>query len=585
MFHKLKYILVKSDKIKGTIPLVLTSILYSILELLLVAGVMPIFQVLTQPEILKENVLLNQFFILINTSTFSQKMLVICIAVIIFILIKTILQILIMLFQNNFYYRGIENLSVSMFYSYLKADYYFFLNENPSIIVRNIKTEIPIIFQRIITCLVLVLTDGVLLLLIFTLLIYTEPVGTLTIIGILGFINFVFYRKIRKRLTEVGKIRQENESETLKWINQGIGGIKDLKILNRYSYFLNKSRKSYKKLRESSVYNDIVGKLPKLIIESSAIIVMMVFILIIIARNKDFTTFFPILALYGAAMFKVMPAINRLMAGIIQIRYSKVALDTVYKAFNNLEDYKISRQLENKNVDFGNLKEIYFKNLDFYYPKHEGDIVLNNVNLKIKRNTAIGFIGPSGSGKTTFMNIILGLLYPTSGDILIDGYSTLEHHDSWMKILGFVPQDIYLTDDSIKSNIAFGIEESDIDQEQIENVIKMARLDDLIKSLPDGLNTKIGDRGTRLSGGQRQRIGIARALYRNPEILVFDEATSALDSKTEMEISQSIDFLMNKKTIIIVAHRVSTLRNCEYIYEIKNGNLNEINKDELFIGT
>ena len=583
MYGQLQFILNKVGR-KGVGLLAFTSVISSILELALIAGVMPLFRVLTKPDVLVEEPLLANLFSLMKLQTYQEKILVIAIGVIIFILVKTLIQIWILYYQNKFYYVGIEKLSVEMFKSYLNADYFFFLRENPSTIIRNIKTEIPIIFQRIITCLVMILTDGVLLLLVLSLLIYTEPIGTLIVLGLLGLINVLFYKKIKAKLKTVGEIRQKYESETIKWINQGIGGIKDLKILNRFEYFVNKSSFNYKELRKSSIYNDVVGKLPKIVIESTAIIILMLFILILIRDESNFTNYIPILTLYGAAMFKVMPAVNRLMGAIIQIRYSRIALDTVHDELKKIETYQADFVTRKLDLSFHSFQDLKLNDLSFHYPGHEKNLVLDKVNLHIPRNTSIGFIGPSGSGKTTIINILLGLIDPTNGDILVDDRSAIQNKRSWQDIIGFVPQDIYLTDDSIISNIAFGIDESKINYDQIKKVVDLARLEELIQSLSEGLDTRIGDRGTRLSGGQRQRIGIARALYHNPEVLIFDEATSALDSKTEEEITKAIDFLMHKKTIIIVAHRVSTLRNCDYIYEIKNGKINLVDKQKLFHG-
>jgi len=582
VYKKLIYLLQKADK-NGFMLLAITSIVSSFLELAMIAGVMPIFTIITDPSVLDEYSFLNPLFGFFNASDFSSKMIVITIGVIVFLVIKTVFQVLIMYYQNRFYYTGIENLSVSMLVGYLNADYFFFLNENPSILIRNIKTEIPIIFQRIITCLVMILTDGVLLVLVLALLLVVEPVGTIIAIVFLGFMNLVFYGKIRNKLKHVGEIRLENESEAFKWLNQSIGGIKDLKILNRIDFFVKKFKQSSTQLRLSSIYNDIVGKLPKLLIESSAISIMMVFILIFILRKSDVTSIFPTITLYGASMFKLMPAINRLMGSFLQIKYSSPALDTVYEGFKLLEMYEVEKveKLENQNIH--KFKKISFESLSFHYPESDEQLVLDKIFLEVKRNDSIGFIGPSGSGKTTLLNILLGLLNPTDGDIFADGVNVLKHGQAWNEIIGFVPQDIYLTDDSIKANIAFGIEEDQIDIKQIENVIHMAKLEDLIDNLPNGVDTRIGDRGTRLSGGQRQRIGIARALYTNPEILIFDEATSALDSKTEQEITASIDYLMNKKTIFIVAHRISTLKNCDKIFMIENGTLASVDKGKLFL--
>jgi ATP-binding cassette subfamily C protein len=294
-----------------------------------------------------------------------------------------------------------------------------------------------------------------------------------------------------------------------------------------------------------------------------------------LVQGKDVQTLLPTLSLFAAAAFRMMPSIHRIISSATRIRYYKHTLDSVYEDLLDV-GLPLTQSLPNIEVTSPPLnplvfeKEITLNHIFYQYPTGEG-LALKDIDLTINKGQAVGFVGPSGSGKTTLINLLLGLLSPTSGQLLVDGHNIAPHLTEWQHKIGYIPQDIYLSDDTIRRNIAFGVPDEHIEEAQVWAVIKLAQLETLVQQLPAKLDTVVGERGVRLSGGQRQRVAIARALYHQPQVLIMDEATAALDNETEREITQAVERLSGQKTLLIVAHRLSTVKNCDQLYFIDNG--------------
>ena len=343
-------------------------------------------------------------------------------------------------------------------------------------------------------------------------------------------------------------------------------------ILGKRSFFIEEySNKNYVKARINA-NQGTVSQIPKFYLELISIIGLVSFIIILLIQGKDSTGLITILGVFVAATFRMIPSLNRIIAATQSMKYYRPSVDIIYKEIKDnigllVDDIKL------KEFDFKN--DIEFLSVDFNFTK--GLDILKGINLKIKKGQTIGIIGESGSGKSTLVDLLIGLHKPTSGEIIIDGINGFQMSQSWRKKIGYVSQTIYLTDDTIKKNIALGLPENNIDDTRVIELLKQVQLEKFINNLELGMNTKVGERGVQLSGGQRQRIGIARALYNSPEILILDEATSALDDKTEKEIIKTINDLKGDKTIIMIAHRISTLKNCEKIYEIENKKLKSRN--------
>lgn len=399
-------------------------------------------------------------------------------------------------------------------------------------------------------------------------LIYIEPLGATLVTVFLGLSAFGFHRLTKSKLLEWGGKRQQYDLQLNKDLMQGLNGVKDVKLMGRENHFLSKygdsnTGKAYVTSRQLTLL-----QFPRVYLELLAVIGMACLVIMMMAQNKPLELLIPTLGIFVSAAFRLIPSLNRIMSSTSIIRYAQPVVNLIYDEFKIVK----SESAEQVHQKISFLSEIQFDSIIFKYQSAKAE-ALNGINIVINKGETIGFIGPSGSGKSTLVDLFLGLLEPGSGFILVDGCDIQKNLRGWQDKIGYVPQSIYLTDDSIQSNIAFGVPFDQIDRSAVLGAIQAAHLDEFISGLPEGINTLVGERGVRLSGGQRQRIGIARALYLNPEILVLDEATSALDMGTESGVMQSINNLKGSKTIIIVAHRLSTVENCDRLYRLDKGKI------------
>jgi len=393
-----------------------------------------------------------------------------------------------------------------------------------------------------------------------------EPVGAVVVAVILGGSTLLFQRLTRKALRRWGKARQHHEIEKYRHLQQGLGGIKDAKILGCEAAFVSEyDRHNLAAARVIQRQNMLV-QVPRLWFELVAVCGLSLLSLILLLKDTSTRSFIPTLGLFGAAAFRLMPSVNRLTNSWQSINYGTA---TVSRLRDELSlpagDCPPTHAVRIAFRDCIELRDVSFR-----YP-NAGSNACTGISMRIPRGSSIGLIGTSGAGKSTLVDVILGLLEPLHGAVMVDGTDIRSALRGWQGIIGYVPQSIYLSDDSIRCNVAFGDAKDDIDDKAVARALRAARLDEFIKSLPDGMNTLVGERGVRLSGGQRQRIGIARALYRNPDVLVLDEATSALDTATEQGIMEAVNSLHGDKTLIIVAHRLSTVAECDLLYKLEKG--------------
>jgi ABC-type multidrug transport system fused ATPase/permease subunit len=351
---------------------------------------------------------------------------------------------------------------------------------------------------------------------------------------------------------------------------QGLGGVKDIKLNGRERFFLESFSNHIQENAKIGTKATTLNLVPRIYLEILAVFAMAGLVIVFIIQNKPLDSLITILGIFIVAAFRMIPSANRIMMSIQNIRAAYPTVDLVYNEFCNINQEAKKNNIDEQKLNFSN--QIVIKNLDFSYT-NKLPYTIENISLVINKGESIGLIGPSGSGKSTLVDLVLGLLKPNHGEINIDGVNIENILRSWQKQIGYVSQSIYLTDDTLRNNIAFGINESQIDDFSINRAIKAAQLEEFINTLPDGINTNVGERGVRLSGGQRQRIGIARALYPDPSVLVLDEATSALDTNTEKEVMNAVNGLHGEKTLIIIAHRLTTVENCDKIYKISNGKL------------
>lgn len=377
-----------------------------------------------------------------------------------------------------------------------------------------------------------------------------------------------------------GKYRQEN-AKRIKWIHQSFEGVKEIKIMNREHYFLKHYDNCYHRFSAIQRKQNLMQIIPKPILESISICGLLIMMVFQVMLGANMERFIPVLSAFAISAFRMLPAFNRITAYLSTIMFTKASVDAVYRDIKEVEELQRIAEIEQKNCSEIQLKKaISINDVSFTYPKMQKP-VLDHINLDIPAYKSVALIGPSGAGKTTLADIVLGLLRPQTGSITVDGIDISRSFYSWQKKLGYIPQVIYLIDDTIRNNITFGLGEDEIDEERVWKTLKEAQLEEFVKSLERGLDTVVGERGVRLSGGQRQRIGIARALYNEPQVLILDEATSALDNETETAVMEAIESLKGRKTMIIIAHRLTTIQNCDLIYEINGGNASFRKKEEI----
>ena len=455
------------------------------------------------------------------------------------------------------------SLKDKLYSAYLNKPYSFHLNNNSSTLMRNINEVDLVVF--VLKSLILLINETIVFLGIFAFIIFYEPKGSLIIILFLSSFGYIFFKKIQDKLSEWGKTRQITSGLSLKYLQEGFGSIKDIKILQRSDYLVNAFTKNNKNLNLSERKEQFIDSLPKLWLEWLVVIAFVLLIFFMLFQEKEFIQIVPLLGLFAAAAYRVTPSLARILNAVQGIIYNRPAVDSVYKEYSK-QNFKENVDKTSSKKIFLN-KEVNLQNINFKY-SNSSPLILRDINLNIKSGTTIGLIGESGIGKTTLINIILGLIQPTSGSIQVDGVDIFENINSWQSRIGYVPQNIYLADDTIKRNIAFALPDEKIDDVLVKKAITNAKLDSLIDNLNEGVNTSVGEFGDKISGGQRQRIAIARALYKDPQILILDECTNSLDIKTEKQIMNEVNSLKGKKTIIMVTHRLSTLENCDRIYKI-----------------
>ena len=401
---------------------------------------------------------------------------------------------------------------------------------------------------------------------ILFLLLYFDTNSTLYVFAIILLLSVIYYLIVSRKLKRWGQERVFHDGRKIQNLTQGLHGIKTVKIFNQEDVFLSRFNKNLSVSAKANQYATLVSQIPPILIELIAVFFIVSFMILNVKSSTNITEYFPKLALFAAAAFRIMPSISRLIVNFQALKFAIPSVNKLYKEFP-LKNHLSIPTNSSKIIDFK--KEINISNLSFKYPDNAENI-LQDINVKIKFGESIGIVGKTGEGKSTFIDLICGLLEPQNGSILVDNNNILNNLRSWQKHIGYVTQNTYLLDDTIKENIIFGRDEHKDLNRNLTNSIKLAQLDKLISRLPDGLDTIVGDRGTRLSGGQIQRIGIARAIFNNSQVLIFDEATSALDTETEKNFINDIYKLKVNKTLIIISHRISVLEHCDHIYNIKN---------------
>ena len=453
-----------------------------------------------------------------------------------------------------------------LFENYLHQPYPFHLQRNSSVLIRNSQGSSALmggVFDPMLS----IMTDSLVTLGLFSLLIKLEPIGSLTTLAVFGLSAYLFRRFTSARIKKWGIAQNNYRRMIIQHLQQGLGGVKDVKILGREEYFT--SEYSDQLLGSAAVvrrYN-VSQMMPRTGLEILTITGLAVLVSTMVVSGKDLSSVLPVLGLFGAAAFRLVPAVSRMVIMVQTIAINRPIVNELFHDLSLRTSHSPKRQSHD---GFAQVLEV--SELSFKYETAPTN-ALSNVSLRVKRGEAVGLVGPSGSGKSTLVDVLLGLMAPASGAVLVDGVNVQDRIRWWQDQIGYVPQSIFLTDDTLRRNVAFGLPKSEIDDAAVDAAIRAAQLEEFVNSLPLGLETVVGERGVRLSGGQRQRIGIARALYHNPDVLVLDEATSSLDTETEHGVMQAVQALQGEKTVIIVAHRLSTVEYCDRLYRLESSRI------------
>jgi ABC-type multidrug transport system fused ATPase/permease subunit len=542
-----------------------------LLETLGIGFLIPALALMTQKNLSENYPIFQTFFYYFPTS--SPKQLVICgmLALSGLYFLKTIFLLYMSWKQNKFIADLQVSLSNRLFSGYLSQPWIFHLQRNSAQLLRNVTTEVNL-FASASQASMMLLTECVVLLGIVALLLIIEPVGATTVISVLASAGWLFQRSIRSYVLHLGEARQYDEGMRFQHLQQGLGGVKDVKLLGRERNFLLQYGLYNKSSAEATRMQKTMADLPRLWLELLAVVGLTILVLLLLAKGTVLNELLPILGLFAAAAFRIAPSANRLLGAMQNLRYCLPVIDILHTEMQILNGISVpKRQII---LPFKN--EILLENIGYQYKNAEHQ-VFKYINLTVKRGAAVGFIGTSGVGKSTLVDVILGLLTPVEGHVKVDGIDIQTNLRGWQDQIGYVPQSIFLTDDTLRRNIAFGLPDSQIDDGAVFRALKAAQLDAFVDSLSLGVETMVGERGVRLSGGQRQRIGIARALYHDPAVLILDEATSALDTETEKDVMSAINELHGEKTLLIVAHRLSTVENCDYVYRLEKGGILKLN--------
>ena len=577
LLKKLSAILDRGQKIR-ILGLMVLILIGGLLETASASLILPLVSAILDEEKFAENRYVMQIRELLGIEsirTFTLCMLGFIIAIYIFKAVFLILQTYLL---ARFANKNRARCTTNLLWQFLHRPYEYYLYAETSDIIRTIYGDMDNIFNLLLQCmnfaseLVVSLCLGVFLLI-------TDWKMCLLMVLLLGVLTLINVKVIKKHLNIAGEGSRITQAGMYKWILQGASGIKDVKVLRKEYYFTDRYSDSAEGYADNQIKYNVLTNLPRLLIEAVAILGILIYVMISMLMGVNIASLMTTIAAFAVAAMRLLPSVNRLNTYIANIAYFEPALDFIYENVNTKglseENVLITHNPTEEYVPALLFKDkIELNDITFAYPNTDKNI-FTHADMTVPIGASVGVVGASGAGKSTIVDIMLGLLEVKSGEILCDGIDAIEHYPEWLSHIGYIPQTIYMLDDSIRRNIAFGVDDSDIDDDRVWAVLKEAQMMDFVKDLPDGLDAQIGERGVRISGGQRQRLGIARALYHNPQILIFDEATSALDNDTETAIMDAIDSLHGQKTMVIIAHRLRTIENCDIIYEVKDEKINK----------
>ncbi len=563
---------VLTPKQKRQLPfLFLMMLIGAALETVSTSLILPLVTAATSPTSVRGNKYMNFAFELFHMNSVTDFLVTVAVLLIIVFVCKNIFLYFMYRTQYRFVYGGQFATSRTLFKDYVSRPYEFFLDASTPVVIRNIVSDVNGVYNLLLTFLQL-FTESIVFIALFILSLGISPIMTLLMSFFIGAVLVVNRKVFGPILRRFGNDVQQNNALVTKWLMQAMNGMKETKVLNKEGYFIGRYEDSAEKLRDIQLKQNAMSNIPRLSIETVMMVGILSMFAIFVARDTKVGTgsMLSQIALLGMVAMRIMPSSNRIVQALNNIAYYEPSLTAVEDIIVHAHELDVDSLYSGAGDDVVPMKfedRVELSGITYRYPGTDVDI-LKDANLTIPIGKSVGLIGPSGAGKSTAVDLLLGLLAPQSGRILADGVDIRDNQEGWYDIIGYVPQMMFMLDDTIRNNVAYGVNEEKIDDDKVWAALKEAQMDEYVRGLPLGLDTSIGERGVRISGGQRQRIGIARALYSDPQIMIFDEATSALDNDTESAIMEAIEKLHGKKTLIIVAHRLTTIANCDAVYKV-----------------
>jgi ABC-type multidrug transport system fused ATPase/permease subunit len=579
MLQKISYLFDRKQKLQ-LIGLAVLILIGGALETMGVSMMLPVVQVIMAPDALMENAVVQRIMDILHITSGRQLIILMLGALIAIFVIKNAYLLFQTYVQNTFVTRNRNRMISRVMREFLNRPYEEYLGADIPTVFRLTDSDIPNAFELILV-MIQMLTEIVVTVFICAVLVIFSPAMSLFIVVIFLVMTLMITKVLKPRLNKIGRTNQSIQSRIAKWRIQSIYGLKDVKVLHREEFFVRNYYESGAIGANVARNYAVLNNLPRLLIETVFMASMLLFIMIYMLRGGDISVLIPQLSAFAVAAIRVMPGANRINTYLSQIAYAQPCLDYLYENLTESMKLDVNGSVTGltgkKEQDLPEITledKIELNHISFTYPNTDKPI-FTDAHMEVHKGQSVGIMGPSGAGKSTIVDILLGLLHVQEGTITCDGVNIFDNYASWLSHIGYIPQSIYLIDESIRDNIAFGIDADKIDEKRIWEVLEEAQLKEFVEELPEGLDTTIGDRGVRISGGQRQRLGIARALYHNPEILVFDEATSALDGDTEAAVMDAINSFHGRKTMVIIAHRLNTIAKCDNIYKVENGKITE----------
>ena len=540
-------------------------------EILSLGFIFPFLNFILNPDSIPENSLTQILSSYIDFSNVETTILYGLIFLVFIFFIKSLILIWISYKQNRFISFFVSKISNKLYSLYMNIPYKFHLNNNSTSLTNNIQVEVKL-FKSYCMSIITITVEGALLVSILFTVIYFEPINGLISIAILSFFAILFFNSIKRKIKTWGDLRQKLDNLLSKNVIEGLAGIKEILVFNKSSFFtvLNKSLNNSKATIETK--NQTLANIPRYFLEFISILGLSFFILLMVKRGVAIEQIISTLGLFVAAVFRSIPSINRVISSLQSMKYYSSSIDLLHNEFNLISELAHSDLANNKVFPNGDLE---IENLSFKY-ENTTNFILDNISFNIQQGDTVGIVGRSGAGKSTLVDLMVGLHQPSNGNILSNGNDIQNNLQSWRDNIGYVPQSVFLIDDTIASNIAFGVHKNQIDYDRINFALESSQLKSFVDLLDNGISTSVGERGVQLSGGQRQRIGIARALYKKSNFLILDEATASLDTQTEKGFMSSIKALKGKMTILIITHKTENLKYCNAIYNIEKGNITKL---------